>query len=149
MVSNERLEIFGAMVETFSVEKYDDIIKGVFIISRREFLSKMFKAIIGSALLLPYTPKTIYSFPTDIELPDLYYVNPYDGSNCILKNIAYKHPSIGPIRIFPNRLCKIEMVKLLRKLEVYDGYTSWHFVEAGASPNTAKAIIWWRNDGNL
>ncbi len=108
------------------------------MIGRREFMTKTFKAIVGGTLILPI-PKVLYSFPTDIVLPRLYNISAYD-------HIDFKYLASGLVRIFPERLDRVdgeeEVVELLRKLKIYDKYSSWHFHEANTPPDVSRAFIW-------
>lgn len=113
------------------------------MIGRREFMTKTFKAIVGGTLILPI-PKVLYSFPIDIALPEWYHVSAHDY-------IDRKHFATAWVKIPPDKLNRademLEVVKLLRRVGIYDKYDSWHFIRTSNLPGTEKGFIWSKTFG--
>ena len=109
------------------------------MIGRREFLTKTFKAIVGGTLILPYIPKVIYSFPTNIALPEWYTISAYD-------NLDFDFFAAGKVKLFTDRLNRPdaadEVGKLLVRLGIYDKYTSWHFYKVDVAQGELEGFIW-------
>ncbi len=108
------------------------------MIGRREFMTKTFKAIVGGTLILPI-PKVLYSFPTNIVLPEWYTINAYN-------NWDFEFFATDKIKLFSDRLNRFdasdEVVRLLAKYGIYDNYTSWYFHKVDTPPGEVNGFIW-------